>query len=116
MPKKPRKGCVICMYKIAVMGDRESICGFAALGLSVFPTEDAKEAEKIIFKLSEQGFGVIYITEELAEKLEAAWDKLRSRSLPSVILIPGVKNNTGKGMRDVHRAVEKAVGSDILTN
>ena len=54
--------------------------------------------------------------EELAEKIEPTLEKYRSKSLPAIILIPGVKNNTGKAMRDLHKAVEKAVGSDILTN
>ena len=31
------------MSEIAVMGDRDSIYGFAALGMSVYPTEDATE-------------------------------------------------------------------------
>ena len=31
------------MYKIAVLGDRDSIYGFAALGLEIFPVQD-KEA------------------------------------------------------------------------
>ena len=53
---------------------------------------------------------------ELAEKIEPTLEKYRSKSLPAIILIPGVKNNTGKAMRDLHKAVEKAVGSDILTN
>ena len=32
------------MYKIAVLGERESVMGFAALGLAVFPVESAEEA------------------------------------------------------------------------
>jgi V/A-type H+-transporting ATPase subunit F len=34
--------------------------------------------------------------------------------LPSIILIPGVKGNTGEGIRRVKATVEQAVGSDIL--
>ena len=30
------------MYKIAVLGDRDSIYGFGALGLEVFPVEEAE--------------------------------------------------------------------------
>ena len=32
------------MVKIGVIGDRDSIYGFAALGLDIYPVEDAKEA------------------------------------------------------------------------
>ena len=35
------------MYKIAVLGERESVMGFAALGLAVFPVESAEEAAEI---------------------------------------------------------------------
>ena len=33
------------MYKIAVMGDRDSVSGFASLGLEIFPEEDAERAK-----------------------------------------------------------------------
>ena len=32
------------MYKIAVIGDADSIIGFAAVGMETYPVEDAKEA------------------------------------------------------------------------
>ena len=34
------------MYKIAVVGDYDSIFGFAALGLDTFPVTSRKEAEE----------------------------------------------------------------------
>ena len=34
------------MYKIAVIGDYESICGFAALGLDIYGVKDLPDAEK----------------------------------------------------------------------
>ena len=34
------------MYRIAVLGDYDSIYGFAALGLDTFPEEDPEEAAK----------------------------------------------------------------------
>ena len=34
------------MYKVAVLGDRDSIYGFAALGLDTFPVTDPEEAAK----------------------------------------------------------------------
>ena len=50
----------------------------------------------------------------LADKLKEEIDRYRSESLPAIILIPGITGNTGAGMKDVSRSVEKAVGSDIL--
>ena len=42
------------MYKIAVLGDRDSIYGFAALGLDIFPvsvSDDTAEAGKKLKEL-----------------------------------------------------------------
>ena len=54
------------MYKIAVMGDYDSIYGFAALGLDIYPAANRKEAEEKLESLAGKGYGIIYITEALA--------------------------------------------------
>ncbi|MEE8886033.1 MAG: V-type ATP synthase subunit F [Eubacteriales bacterium] len=104
------------MAKIAVMGDYDSIYGFSALGLSIFPIKDndEEEASKIFHNLVENDFGIIYITEELAAVLKKEIDKVLNQPEPAVILIPGVHGNTGAGIEGVKKTVEQAVGSDIL--
>lgn len=102
------------MYKIAVMGDRDSIYGFAALGLDIFPFTDPAEAGKKLKELAEGAYAVIYMTEALAEKLAAEIGHYREQRLPAIILIPGVSGNTGAGIANVKKSVEQAVGSDII--
>ena len=102
------------MYKIAVMGDYDSIYGFAAIGLTVFPVTDPAEAAKTLHQIAENGYGIIYITEELAQKVSKEISHYAQQITPSIILIPGVKGNTGDGVRKVKGSVEQAVGSDIL--
>lgn len=102
------------MDKIAVMGDYGSIYGFAALGLSIFPVGPEDDAGKLLKQLAGSGYGIIYITEELADQLSERIKKYNDTMSPAIILIPGVKGNTGAGLRGVHESVEKAVGSDIL--
>lgn len=102
------------MYKIAVMGDYDSIYGFAAIGLTTFPVSDAAEAAKTLHQIADSGYIVIYVTEELAAQIRKDIDQYRDQVLPSIILIPGVKGDTGEGVRMVKASVEQAVGSDIL--
>lgn len=102
------------MYKIAVMGDKDSIYGFASLGMSIFPTTDSVEGAKLLRRLSDSGYGVIYITEQLAAGMTAEIEKYASRPLPAIVPIPGIRGNTGFGLESVTKFVEKAVGSDIL--
>lgn len=104
------------MYKIAVLGDRDSIYGFAALGLATFPVSDPEKGAHLLRELSEQNYAVIYITESLACQIQPEIDYLRTQPLPAVILIPGISGNTGDGIRAVKRSVEQAVGSDIIFN
>lgn len=104
------------MYKIAVLGDRDSIYGFAALGLEVFPVSDSETGVRMLRTLAEQDYAVIYITEALAKELESELDRYRENLLPAVIPIPGVLGNTGLGIAMVKKSVEQAVGSDIIFN
>ena len=104
------------MYKIAVMGDKDSIYGFAALGLDTFPFTDPVAAGRKMRELAENNYAVIYITEALADELTAEIDHYREQMLPAIILIPGVSGNTGKGIQSVKKSVEQAVGSDIIFN
>lgn len=102
------------MYKIAAIGDRDSIYGFASLGISIFPVDDTIAAAKTLRRISESGYAVIYITENLASQLQTELDRYKDEPLPAIIPIPGVSGNTGIGMKQVSQFVERAVGSDIV--
>lgn len=104
------------MYKIAVLGDRDSIYGFAALGLEVFPVSTPEDGAHTLRRLSEQDYAVVYVTEALAEGIGPELDRCRENMLPAVIPIPGVHGNTGMGIQMVKHSVEQAVGSDIIFN
>ena len=100
--------------KIAVIGDYDSIYGFASLGLSTFPVDNIEDASRTLRTLASSGYGIIYITEELAAQVTKVIDKYKESMTPAIIQIPGVKGNTGDGIKSVRRSVEQAVGSDIL--
>ena len=102
------------MYKMAAIGDRASVYGFAALGLDTYFAKTADEAKKLIRRLENENYAVIYITEQLAELIKEELERLSEAPLPAVIPIPGVYGNTGMGMRAVNESVIKAVGSDIV--
>lgn len=102
------------MAKIAVMGDYDSIYGFATLGLEIHPVTEQTQGRKLLQQLAEDGYAVIYMTEALAAELETEIAYYHTAMTPAIILIPGVAGNTGHGIRNVKQSVEKAVGADIL--
>ena len=102
------------MYKIAVMGDYDSIYGFATLGLGICPVKDRDEAKAKLRQLAEGNYGIIYITEAVAAQIPSEINKYGEQTFPAIIQIPGVSGNTGAGVEGVKKTVEQAVGSDIL--
>ena len=103
------------MYKIAIIGDRDSVLGFMALGFSVHEADSAEAASKTLQKLVKSGeYAVIYLTEKLAMQMEADLDQYKDLPLPAVISIPGQGGSLGYGMNNIRSAVERAVGADIL--
>jgi V/A-type H+/Na+-transporting ATPase subunit F len=102
------------MYKIGVIGDSQSVLGFKAVGLDVFPTEDADEARHLLKHLAKEDFAIIYITEQLYQYLLDEVAEYTDSPLPAVIPIPGKDGSLGIGMTSVKKSVERAVGADIL--
>lgn len=104
------------MLKIAVIGDRQTVVGFKALGLSAFSVSDAEEARSILKRISrpEEEYAIIYVQENLAGELSAEIDKFKDVPNPAIILIPGREGSLGLGQSALKAAVERAVGSDIV--
>ena len=102
------------MAKIAVMGDYDSIYGFAALGLETYPVDSQEQGQKLLRQLAESDYAVIYMTEALARQLAAEVSRYRTAMTPAIILIPGREGPLGLGQQALQEAVERAVGSDIL--
>ena len=102
------------MYRIGVIGDRDSVLGFQALGLEVCPAENAEEARQALHRMARENYAIIYMTEQLASQLKHDIDRYKDALTPAVILIPGKEGSLGIGMANVKTAVERAVGADIL--
>ena len=103
------------MYKIGIIGDRDSVLGFMALGFSVHEASGAQDAADLLAKLVKSGeYAVIFITEELAVMTEEERAKYKDLPLPAITVIPSSKGGNGYGMANIKSAVERAVGADIL--
>lgn len=102
------------MYKIGVIGDRESVLAFKACGLFVFPEDDAEEAKKTLKRIVKEDFAIIYITEELYQYMGKEVEEYVDSKLPAVIPIPSKNGTLGIGMSSVKKSVERAIGADIL--
>ena len=101
-------------YQIAVLGDKDSVLGFKALGLTTFAADTVDEARVVLHRIAKEDYAVIYLTEALAAGMEADIARYKDELTPAIILIPGKEGSLGIGMANVTTAVERAVGADIL--
>jgi V/A-type H+-transporting ATPase subunit F len=104
------------MLKIAVIGGRETVMGFKALGLETFAVESESEALAALRKLTRESddYAIIYIEENLASALEHEIARYKDSPTPAIILIPGREGSLGLGQSALRAAVERAVGTNIL--
>ena len=100
--------------KIAVVGEKESVLGFKAVGFEVFETAAPKESEDVIHRLDKEEYGIIFITEQALAPIIQVMDTYKDRKIPAIIPIPGRQGTMGMGMTSVKKSVERAVGADIL--
>jgi V/A-type H+-transporting ATPase subunit F len=120
-------------YSIAIVGNKDTILGFKALGLKTFDANSAEEATKVLYKLKAEqvqvekegvktaqvemrpAYSIIFITEDLAMGISGDdYKKLNKDALPAIIPVPGSQGSTGAGLRRIGKMVEQAVGSDIF--
>lgn len=115
------KGCVICMpaentKKMGVIGERDAVLAFKALGMTVIPVTTPEETTAALHKLATAGIPVIFITESAARQVPESLEKYKTMPGTAVIPIPGSHGADGFGIGRVRQNVEKAIGADILFN
>ena len=96
------------MYKkIGVVGDKDSVLAFKALGIDVFPVVEDEEARKTIDKLAMTGYAVIFVTEHVAKNIEETIERYTRQVLPAVILIPSNQGTLNIGKQEYQITLKK---------
>lgn len=103
-----------CMHKMAVIGDRDSVLGFKALGFTVVYADEPAQAAQVIGRLAREQCAVVFITERLAAGIPDTIERYKAALTPAIIPIPDNQGSTGFGMKQLSDNVEKAIGVNIL--
>ncbi|MBF8808411.1 MAG: V-type ATP synthase subunit F [Enterococcus lacertideformus] len=101
-------------YKIGVVGDKDSVSPFRLFGFDVQNYTSKNELRKTIDEMAKKEYGVIYITEQCANKIPETIERYKRQLTPAIILIPNHQGTLGIGVEEIQRSVEKAVGQNIL--
>ena len=98
---------------IAVVGDKDSVLAFKAIGIDAYPVDGEMQARSVVRELA-RTYSVIFITDAIAAQIESLLKRYKTRPYPVVVPIPSAEGNTGFGMQGIKNDVEKAIGSDII--
>jgi len=116
-------------YKIAMIGDDSTVRGFSAAGVVGYPAVESSDALRTLIDLTRSGdYAIVFISENLAEPILGEISRISSGrsgmgtqgagspsvTVPSVVVIPDQSGSRGIGFEKIRRAVEKALGIDIL--
>ncbi|HVW66268.1 MAG TPA: V-type ATP synthase subunit F [Candidatus Peribacteraceae bacterium] len=114
-------------YRIAVVGPREAVAGFALLGADVVPAFSVQEAAGALIALKRtmtadestgrerNTYGIVFVAEDLLSGISSEDQKKLARGhLPAIIPLPSQTSDENFGMKRLKQIVERAVGSDIL--
>ncbi len=102
------------MYKIGVIGKRESVMCFMTSGFEAEAVSDASEAAECLKRMIKNGHAIVFITDDLARGLVKETEMYENEAIPAIITIPSVSENTGYGKAALKNACRIAVGTDIL--
>lgn len=100
---------------IAVVGDKDSVLAFKAIGLEVFSVTDDEQATETVKRLA-RSYEVIFITDKLAKSIDSLLLRYKARPYPVIVPIPSAEGSNGFGIQGIKNDVEKALGADILFN
>jgi len=102
-------------YFIAMIGDSSTVRGFAAGGVHAYPAATSEQALTTLRELMAGGrYAIVFITEALAEPILDTISRLRTGTVPAVIIVPDQSGARGIGFEKIRLAVERAIGIDLL--
>ncbi len=104
--------------KVAAFGEEDIISIFKSAGVDIFPVNGDKdkisEAEDRLRQLVSEGYGIIFMTETIASKLDNLVREYANEVMPSIVVIPGLGERNNYAVNNLRRAIIKAVGADIM--
>ena len=108
-----RKGGACSRPSAAIIGDRQSLAGFTALGVDGYAAESEAEAKAALEKAQRAGCALILVTEAAARHARVHIEAMRQKEGPPVLILPGETGNTGQAEREIEAAIRQAAGAGL---
>lgn len=103
------------MYKLAILGESDSVLAFKAVGFDSFHIHP-EDARRVLMEKYHSGkYAVIFISENIALGLEELLIDLEKEAFPAVSILPLGRKGKNVGMERLRVTSIKATGTDIVS-
>jgi vacuolar-type H+-ATPase subunit F/Vma7 len=99
---------------IAVVGYREAVIPFLAIGADVFITESIEEARTAIDNYAKEGCPVIFVPDDLLKEMPDIYERYSTLAKPSITSIPGKDGTITFTQDKINLLIKKAIGIDLV--
>ncbi len=101
--------------KVAVLGDKDFVMPFSALGLDTFATSAEKaETGEIAKKILKGKYALIIVAENVASAAENVFSIAKNMPLPCIVVVPFTTEPSGFATKSLGEALRMATGINIL--
>jgi len=99
--------------KIAIVGDKDLVEGFAAAGFQVFFPEDKKEEiASVLNEVLRNNFSLCFILERFALKVREQIRELGRNTYPVIVLLPDYREDVGLTEELLKEVIVRATGTE----
>jgi len=99
--------------KVAVIGEKDLIWGFKAIGFSIFPVTDVSQADSALEEIGKGGYLLVYITETFAQPLRERIEQVSRMARVDITILPGMERRR-LALGKLRKIAIRAVGADIF--
>lgn len=101
-------------YKVAIVGEKDTVYAFGMLGMNVFYTLDDSQTRQLIKEIIDDHYGIIFITDKVAKRIPDVIKKYEDDFMPAFIMIPSDQESASLGLQAIQDNMKKAIGRNIL--
>lgn len=99
------------MPEAAVISDPLTAEVFILTDFSVWPVQESESVETVLNEILQQGYQLIFITENLAAKIPEEIKIFQKRNKAIITVIPGIGTTEGLGEKMLNELFRKLMGA-----
>ena len=101
--------------KIAIIGDKDLVEGFAVAGFSVFsPTDERQAISRTLDEVVKNNFSTCFILEKYALKIKEQIQQLQERIYPAIVVLPDYRKEFDLTTEFLKEIIVRAIGTESI--